>query len=144
MLRKLALTLISLVVISIFFCSCGRKSLPKPPEDRAPLPVGDARIEAKSRSVVLIWKAPTENAGGDEILELRSFNILRKTSSKGVSSDFVELAVISLDKDTDLSKEFSYEDSNIELGLVYDYIIVPRDTEGIEAEPSTILRLSFH
>lgn len=136
-------TVLICVFFLLFTLSCGRKSLPKPPEERAPSPVKSARIEARKSSAVIIWNAPTETASGKEIIELRSFDILRRTSKRGVSSSFVEIAVIPVIDNTNLTKDFAFEDKNIELGVVYDYIIVPRDAEGIEGEPDTILRLSF-
>ncbi len=140
---KLIRSSIIVLLLTLSLFACGRKSQPKPPEERAPAPVREAKIEPRSSSLVLKWKAPIETASGDEILYLDTFDVLRKVNRKNVSPDYREIAVINVKEDEVSDFEYQFEDREVELGTVYEYLIVPRDGEGIEGVPQLSLRVSF-
>ena len=135
--------IIFIILLSLLLMSCGKKSQPKPPEERAPAAVRSARIEPGSKNLKLIWQGPVETASGDEIMYLESFQILRREIRKDSSRSYIEIADINIPEDADPNKEYVYDDKDIELGKVYDYLIIPVNDEGIEGLPASSLRVSF-
>ena len=132
-----------LFVSFLLFSACGRKSQPKPPEERAPAPVRALRIEPKENSLRLVWQGPVETVSGDELLYLSSFDVLRKLIQKDEENSFSEIAVITVSEEAGVDQEYNYEDKDISLGGQYEYLVVPRDGQGIEGVPGQSMRVSF-
>jgi len=133
------------VVFILSFPGCGRKSSLRPPEESAPGPVVFPRLEAYASTLVLKWLAPKQTAGGDEILDPLTYNILRRFVGKDSYQSFEEIAVIEPDPDEKRASglPFEYEDTDIVQGGQYEYLIVPRDSYGYEGIPAVRLRVTF-
>jgi len=140
---RLVKILCFVLILAVFLSSCGRKSQVKPPEERAPAPVRSIVLDPKQNSIKLTWRGPSETVSGEDLLFLNSFNILRRIVQKNGKSSYSEIAVISVSEDADTELEYSYEDKEVTLGTQYDYLIVPRDNQGIEGTPDQILRVSY-
>jgi hypothetical protein len=136
-----------ILILAFAFClnSCGRKSILKPPEESAPGPVNFPRIEARSNSLLLLWIAPKETAGGDEITASLRYEILRRFVGKDSYQKFEEIATVTPleDDENTANTSLQYEDFDIFQGKQYEYLIVPRDSYGYEGIPNVRLRVTF-
>lgn len=131
--------IIYLLTILMLTIACGRKTPPEAPEDRAPRPVMNLKVETNRNGIKLTWKAPTENVKGDELTALDSFNVYRREYQLAQSNKFKQVANIKIEK----IEVYSFTDLKVEAGKTYDYLVSAISDEGVVGVQESFARITF-
>jgi len=138
--------LVFILTLVFGLSSCGRKGAPKPPEENAPLAVQFLSASGRVNAVVLSWTAPQETASGSEIKDkdISSFVIQRRDVVGEKTGHFEDVGVVQVDPSAPLkNKQFSFLDTAVEPGRVYEYLVFATREDGLEGETDKILRITF-
>ena len=160
----LALAFSMLVLVAI---GCGRKNSPKPPEDFAPDPVLNFNIVGNVNGVLLSWEAAAVDPDKDDedVKELGGFSIQKSPYSKNDDTDFDEIGVVTPDQGVavaatptpaaaataapvgapvaDNTVSYSFLDKDVKPGMIYNYQVLPKNTDGVKGEAGQTLRATF-
>ena len=112
---------------------------PEAPEDRAPKSISDFNATTTSKSIILTWKAPTQNIKGDDIANLESFIVKKREYKIASENDFDEVAEVHINK----NNNYTFVDSNIQNGKTYDYLIATISDENVEGVIDNFIRVVF-
>ncbi len=166
MIRRLSLVLLLLVP-----CACGKYGPPLPPEALSPRAVKDLEVKASLEGVKFSWRAPESDLRGKDLRSMDGYRIYRHTaaSSQGrspLSDAAFELAasvedrhVLELErlqnearaagkpvhrvKVDDALKRFEYLDKALKTGETAYYRIVPFNQADVEGESSQLVKVVF-
>lgn len=149
----------------IIHAGCGRKSGPRPPEDTAPREVQYFIARGTVSGVSLSWYAPTKDASGDRLIDLEGFIVERSIYHQDESPDFEEIADVpakspeeeGLEEEaaqgdvvlekrqaaSQQAKEYTFEDTLVQAGEHYEYVVYPYNEDGVWGRPSVTLRGRF-
>lgn len=141
--RKLMFALVPMLLF-VIVVGCGRKGAPKPPEENAPSSVQFLTASGQVNAVVLSWTAPQETASGSELSDVESFVVQRRDVVGDKTGKFEDVGVVKVEPGTMMKKkQFSFSDSSIQPGHVYDYSVYAVRADGLEGETDKILRITF-
>lgn len=142
--RPLRLTALMLaMVFAVPLAGCGKKGSPKPPEDTAPAPVKNISARGAVDAVEIQWDAPETTLEGDSLnQQLGGFTIRRSEFVKGETPDFNDIGSVKPNENS-LSLTYSFRDTGVVPGSVYEYVIVPADLDGVEGLSDQVLRVTF-
>ena len=141
--------------VLILFCAllaCGRAGAPKPPEAFAPAEVRYLAADADASRVQIRWHAPAVNARGEVLENLAGFEIRRRLVELEEDDRpfFDEIGEVELSSgkigqlpNGEQAAHFRFQDSDVEQGLVYEYAVVPFNTEGIFGRVKQYVKVSF-
>lgn len=133
-------------IVGVGAIGCGKKGNPRPPEDFAPIAVSSFRVEGDVDAVVLYWEAPQFDQQGGKLEELGGFIVRRSVFAKDEAPDFDEIAEVEAvpsDPKSKLPQQYSYEDTTVEAGSTYDYLVYGLNARGVEGLPSGVIRVTF-
>lgn len=137
------------LLATILLFGCGRKGAPQPPEAIAPRPVKNLSVQGTITSIRLHWEAPDKTASGDALKDLAGFVVKRNEYERGERADFDDIAEVSLKEKSEDAEDssgeelYSYEDTSVEPGKWYEYVVVAENEDGIEGGAADVLRLRF-
>ena len=127
-----------------FLGGCGHKTVVRPPELVAPMPVNDLTLEVVSKGINLRWGRAQKTAGGRDLEDLAGFVVLRAAQDpQGQSSAFTQIAMIPVE-DRDRfrkNKRFSYTDENLEAGTLYRYRVLAFTLDDYYGKASNTVEL---
>ncbi len=134
-------------LLMLLVLACGKKTAPRPPEALAPAPVKLLSAKASVDALILKWDAPSANASGDRLIDLKGFIVKRADADTGDDLDFDVIAELGLDKSdakrADTSKSYLYRDSKVEPGKKYQYLVVGVNEDDVEGAASTSIKVTF-
>lgn len=96
-----------LVTVALTISSCGRKTLPIPPEAVIPAAIKDLSFFQDESRVVLSWTYPSETTIGTELKNIEGFQILRALVPE---KDFCETCPVSLSLSAEVPFEQAVQD----------------------------------
>lgn len=145
--------------VILAYVGCGRKGSPKAPEETAPSQVRFFTATPQTNGVMLSWEAPLMNAEGKELVDLEGFLVQRNMRVIGEDSDFEtihELKVLppaqvtaeapaptKTPAETSQVVKYTYQDTDLQAGKVYEYVIIPYNEDDVEGVPSNLFRITF-
>lgn len=131
------------IITLIALIACGRKGAPKPPEDFAPEPVKNVNAIGSVDGIAITWEAPDidPDADEDKIIPLAGFVVQRADFSRDRDPTYEVIKEIPLNSPDD--KTFSYTDSKVEPGKIYNYQVLPFNTDEANGEPGFTVRVTF-
>jgi uncharacterized protein len=65
------------LLVLVLLASCGRKTMPVPPQEVVLTPVSDLRFQLDGQEVTLTWTAPGQGVGNSKLSKMAGFEILR-------------------------------------------------------------------
>lgn len=135
--RLLALALLGLTV------ACGRKAMPRPPEDVVPATITDLSAKETKDGVELMWSRPTSFADGSRLTDLAGFAVDRwaEVGLEAPPNRLVELPVTDRDRFRKISR-FSYLDTTTIVGVTYRYRVVSYTDDGYFSAPSNAVAVT--
>jgi hypothetical protein len=139
--RRAALIGFACFVLALAGPSCGRKTMPKPPQLVAPKPVQELSLATQSGGILVRWSRPTEYVDGTTMKDLGGFVVERNR----YNSPFEEIARVPV---TDAgrfqqAKRFDYLDTQLLAGAVYHYRIVTFTTDRYYSVPSDAAEITW-
>lgn len=142
--------LLFFVSLSVLLAACGKKGPPRPPEAIAPDPIEFFEARGTVDGVQLRWQAPQRDASGEPLTDLAGFVVQRNRYSKERSPDFEEIALIEVRPEDGEEQapsrkpvSYAYEDSDVQPGSQYEYMVLPINDDGVEGRPASVLRVTF-
>lgn len=128
---------IVIAIIGSALTACGRRGLPRPPEDVRPAAIVDLRVEGMTPSVLLTWSRPDRYTDGSQMRDLAGFEV-RRADPAMQSGRFETIATIAVD-DRDRFRQierFTYNDGNSVVGATYRYHVISFTTDRYRSAPS--------
>ena len=124
---------------------CGYKTLPVAPQAMTPRPVTDLSHELSSHGAVLRWTYPDHTVTGEKLTELDSFQLYR---AEMPADAYCETCPIPFDSPVTLpggllpdkgSRQGSYEDSPMQAGTMYFFMLRSKSGWLAESDDSNIV-----
>jgi len=139
----IATVVLSIVALSAGTISCGRRGLPRPPQDILPETILDLRATPNQDAIVLTWSRPDSYVDGSRMRDLTRFEVQRADDGeRATTSDFHTIGTIVID-DSDRFrqlKRFTYEDTTAQLERTYRYIVVAVSADRYRSAASNEVR----
>ena len=119
---------------------CGRKAVPRPPEDILPRPLADLAASNLADGVQLSWSRPRLYADGERMTDLGGFVVERAT---GDALDYQKIAVLEVtDRDRFRQiKRFKHLDRDVTPGVAYRYRVVSFTRDRYFSAPSNAVTI---
>jgi len=135
--RRVALVLLGLTL------ACGRKAMPRPPEDVVPATITDLAATQTKDGVELVWSRPTTFADGSRLTDLAGFAVDRWTLVGEVAppNRLVEVPVTDRDRFRKINR-FSFLDTTTIVGITYSYRVVSYTDDGYFSAPSNAVAVT--
>jgi hypothetical protein len=135
--RRATFGAIVLAGLSLF--GCGRKALPRPPEDVLPKTITDLQATETANGIELTWSRPRTYVDGGRMTDLGGFTIAR-ASEADARAGFQRLTVIEVgDRERfRQTTRFRYVDESAAVGTQYHYQVVSFTTDRYVSGPSNI------
>ena len=152
------------LVLLLALSACGRKALPRPPEDFAPQPARFFAAKGAANGIVLEWQNSLKKADGSVLNDLAYYRVDRAKYLPEVLPNFRRIARLSsslpepeaveatkkrpglsiADRDEKGAEEqFRFLDQDVEQGGRYVYRIVPVNTAGVEGVSEFSLKVTY-
>ena len=124
----------------LIFCSCGRKSPPRPPEDVLPKPITNLSASNTPQGIQLSWSRPSTYTNGVQMTDLGGFVIERSPGTDPLAP-FQRLTVLEVnDRDRFRQvKRFSHIDDDTSVGMPYRYRVVSFTLDRYFSAPSNVV-----
>lgn len=117
---RLFIILIFLVGLSV--SSCGRKTLPIPPQDALPQVITDLSFRQDENKIVLNWTAPDHTTAGSKLPNIASFEILRAVVPE---KDFCAGCPVSFTSSLEIKSETAIKDPKSRAAEYTEMILRP-------------------
>ena len=161
---------LSLFLLFLACCGCGKYAPPYTPEILAPRPVEELNVVPKLEGVSFEWLAPSLDGRGKALKSMDGYLVYRKQIEKesDIVDDDVEFEMLEAIEDNHLDvleqrkeearkegkptrrvkverefREFSYTDLEVEPGRSYVYKIVPFNQGDVEGQYTHLIRIAF-
>jgi len=135
------ISLLSVVCcLSVVLPACGRKTLPRPPEDVLPKTIDDLSASNTAEGIQLTWSRPKLYADGSQMRDLGGFVIERATGTDPLSP-FQRLTVLEVndrDRFRPLTR-FRHDDNDTSVGMPYRYRVVSFTLDRYFSAPSNVV-----
>ncbi len=140
MARSRNLYLLPLAFCLVIFSSCGRKSLPRPPEDVLPRPITNLTASSTPQGIQLWWSRPSTYTSGVQMTDLGGF-VIERSARTDPLAPFERLAVLEVnDRDRFRQvKRFSHVDNDTSVGMPYRYRVVSYTLDRYFSAPSNVV-----
>nr|MBF0220836.1 fibronectin type III domain-containing protein [Desulfobulbaceae bacterium] len=102
--------------------SCGRKTLPIPPEDALPQAITDLSFQQDENKIILNWTAPEYTTAGSKLPNIDSFEILRAGIPE---KDFCAGCPVSFTSSFEISAEIAITDPKSRAAQYTEMILRP-------------------
>ncbi|MFC1524258.1 hypothetical protein ACFL6N_05655 [Thermodesulfobacteriota bacterium] len=118
--------ILPLAVFLLFnLSSCGRKTLPVPPQSVLPEPIDDLRFSLDTRGAILSWSPPKKNATGQKLTSIKQYEIFRAESSadsdcQECPGTYSRLAIVTQQA---TSRRIEFIDTDLKPGHHYFYTV---------------------
>ena len=143
-----------LVLIILCFgavIGCGRKGAPRPPEESAPRSVLYLTAKGETGALVISWQAPDQTTSGDRLSVFARFIVRRTEGLEGRSGRSIDVGIVKPEDAIAAPavagrrgvKQFMFRDTAVQPGRKYDYLVIAENTDEVEGEADSILRVSF-
>jgi len=137
---RLYFCLLTFAFCLLTFCSCGRKSLPRPPADVLPKTITDLNASNTPKGIQLSWTRPHLYAVGSPMTDLGGF-VIERAPGTDTLAPFERLTVLDVsDRDRFRQiKHFQYVDNDTSVGMPYRYRVVSFTLDGYFSAPSNVV-----
>lgn len=121
----------------MFGSACGRKALPRPPENVVPRQITDLSGTDTTQGIQLSWSRPVTYADGSHMPDLGGF-IVERAVGDDVRAAFQRISSLDVSDRDRLRqiKRFRYVDQNTEVGTAYRYRVVSFTIDRYFSAPS--------
>jgi hypothetical protein len=122
--------------------TCGRKTMPKPPQLVAPKAVQELSLATQSQGILVRWSRPTEYVDGTGMDDLGGFVVERNR----YNSKFEEVARVPVTDQGRFqkAKRFDYLDKELLPGAIYHYRVVAFTTDHYYSSPSDAAEITWN
>ena len=140
------------LILCCLLLACGRAGAPKPPEAFAPAEIRYLEANADASRVQIRWHAPVADARGDALEDLAGFEVRRRLVELEEEDKpfFDEIGQVELSSgqmsplpNGEQALRFRFQDKDVEQGLVYEYAVVPFNTDGVFGRVKQYVKVSF-
>ena len=140
--RRAGMGLLPVALLGITV-ACGRKAMPRPPEDVVPASIADLTATQTAAGIELVWSRPTAFADGTRLRDLAGFAVDRwaEVGVEAPPNRLVELPVTDRDRFRKI-KRFSYLDTTTIVGIAYRYRVVSFTDDGYFSGPSNAVMIT--
>jgi hypothetical protein len=120
--------------------ACGRKALPRPPEDVVPKTITDLTASNVADGVQLSWTRPRTYADGERMTDLGGFVVERAdgTDPRAPFKRVAQLEVTDRDRFRQI-KRFRHVDHDTSVGTQYRYRVVSFTIDRYFSAPSNVV-----
>jgi hypothetical protein len=119
---------------------CGRKGLPRAPEDVVPRSLADLAASNVADGIQLSWSRPQLYADGTRMPDLGGFLVERATDAALTYQRIAELTVTDRDRFRQI-KRFKHLDRDVTLGVAYRYRVVSFTVDRYFSAPSNAVTI---
>jgi hypothetical protein len=132
----------ALAGVLLAVATCGRKTMPKPPQLVAPKAVQELSLATQSPGILVRWSRPTEYVDGTEMEDLGGFVVERNR----YNSPFIEIARVPVTDQGRFqkAKRFDYLDKELLPGAIYHYRVVAFTTDHYYSSPSDAAEITWN
>ncbi len=126
-----------LVAGALLGAGCGRKGVPRPPEDILPATITDLKADNTAAGIELTWSRPKHYSGGGRMSDLAAFVVERAVGSEDAAAFSVLGRVEVTDRERfQQQARFRIVDTHTIVGEQYRYRVVSFTTDEYVSDPS--------
>jgi hypothetical protein len=129
-----------LCLLTFLSTGCGRKGLPRAPEDVRPQPLADLAATNVAGGVQLSWSRPQFYVDGTRMPDLGGFFVDRATGDALTYQRIAELTVTDRDRFRQV-KRFTHVDPDVTPGVAYRYRVVSFTVDRYFGAPSNTVTI---
>ncbi len=131
---------LALVAVTLLAAACGRKAMPKPPEDVVPATITDLSATMAPEGVTLTWNRPKGYVDGSRMNDLGGF-VIERADGTDPDEEFQELGrVIVTDRERfQQERRFRLTDASTIVGASYRYRVVSFTVDEYFSTPSNVV-----
>jgi hypothetical protein len=130
----------ALCLLTFLSAGCGRKGLPRAPEDVAPQTLADLAASNVVDGIQLSWSRPQLYADGTRMPDLGGFLVERAADDALTYERIAELAVTDRDRFRQI-KRFKHLDPDVTPGVAYRYRVVSFTVDRYFSAPSNTVTI---
>ena len=138
--RYLCLLTFAFCLLTFPSLGCGRKALPRPPEDVLPRPLADLAASNLADGVQLSWGRPQLYVDGQRMTDLGGFVIERAAGDTPTYQNIAVLEVSDRDRFRQI-KRFKHLDRDVTPGVAYRYRVVSFTVDRYFSAPSNAVTI---
>lgn len=147
--KRTPVFLLSIACCLIFLLpGCGKKGNPRAPGLAVPESIGDLKVEAEGRGIVLTWSRPARYVDGKKLRDLAGFVIFRKKLSGKCPEcpvPYRKRITVNIEDQQKFikKKRFRFVDQELTPQTIYRYRVFSQLMDGSLSDPSNEIQVTW-
>ncbi len=136
------------LAFSLLLSACGKKGNPRAPGLAVPESIGDLKVEAERRGIVLTWSRPARYVDGKKLQDLAGFVIFRKELSGKCPEcpvPYRKRITVNIEDQQKFikKKRFRFVDQELTPQTIYHYRVFSQLMDGSLSDPSNEVQVTW-